>query len=72
MAATTERVKFPHMYLTKAELAVALRCSKRTIERYVSSEFLGFPRPVRRIGGKLLWRSTAVEDWLRKQEQTAN
>lgn len=50
-------------WLTKAELAAELRCSRRTIER--------IRLPAMRVGGQNRYRMSEVEDYLRRRSRPA-
>lgn len=50
-------------WLTKAELATLLRCSKRTIER--------IRPPAMRVGGQNRYRLSEVEDYLQRRSRPA-
>lgn len=50
-------------WLTKAELAAQLRCSKRTVER--------IRPPSMRVGGQNRYRLSEVEDYLKRRGRPA-
>jgi predicted DNA-binding transcriptional regulator AlpA len=48
--------------LTLAEVASCLRCSKRTVERYVDQGLL--PGPIRLSPQKCFWRQSDIQKFL--------
>lgn len=56
-------------YIDKATLAVELRTTPRSIERYMS-EPNGLPSVV--IGGRVYFRIDAVQKWLEARERRPN
>lgn len=56
-------------YIEKIELARELRCSERTISRY---ENLPDGLPSLSLGGRKLYRVSAVQDWIAKRERRSN
>ena len=64
----TDRLKTPpptaggdSLLLTKAEVAVALRCSTKTVDRWVAD---GLMPPPRRFGSTRRWSRKDLNDWL--------
>jgi predicted DNA-binding transcriptional regulator AlpA len=55
----------PDPLLTADEVARRLRCSIRTIQRYVAQGLL--PEPIRLSAQKCLWRETAILAFLRSR-----
>jgi excisionase family DNA binding protein len=53
-------------FLTREELAIALRTSKRTLARW---EKAGVAPPRTLLGRKFLYRREAVQKWLKDREQ---
>ena len=52
----------PRTWMTVAEVADHIRCAEKSIRRWMAERGL----PHYRIGGKLLFRTTEVDAWVRR------
>jgi len=56
--------------LTIDDLVNAFGVHKRTLMRWI--EVKGFPKPIRLVGSKKVWKREEVIDWLRRNNDSTN
>ena len=61
--------QLPGPLLTTGEVAAMLRCSKRSVERYVEQGTL--PEPIRLSPQKHLWRESVIRRFVESQQRVA-
>ena len=70
MKTATDPIQTQPALLTKKDVAELLRCTERSVERYVATRQLPAPIKLSARGG-LRWRRATIEAWLAQREAEA-